>query len=201
MIITAENAGDFFYVQDAPLKAVLFTKKSETPGLWLRLAEAWGNKCKFGEIRHTEKDLMERFSMMESLLPKVIVMLQTTPEDTETLTYEGPTDFEHISSFIGDAVQGGASAVELRKKLEQKDREIKSLRVELNEAKQALTSSQAEVARAKLGQVGKVEEVRKVLEAEAQKAREKEAAALQQLAEEREAFEHQIRVLEKVRLP
>lgn len=61
MLITDKNAGDFFYVQDAPLKAVLFTKKSETPGLWLRLAEAWGTKCKFGEVRHTETSLMERF--------------------------------------------------------------------------------------------------------------------------------------------
>eukprot|EP00961_Rhodomonas_salina_P129757 1747346-Rhodomonas_salina.1 len=97
--------------------------------------------------------------MSETVLPKVIVLLQTSPEDSETLTYEGPTDFEHISAFIKDAAQGGVGAIELRKKLEQKDREIKNLRVELNEAKQAVATSQAEVARVKLGQVGKVEEV------------------------------------------
>eukprot|EP00286_Rhodomonas_abbreviata_P020205 CAMPEP_0181299830 /NCGR_PEP_ID=MMETSP1101-20121128/6562_1 /TAXON_ID=46948 /ORGANISM="Rhodomonas abbreviata, Strain Caron Lab Isolate" /LENGTH=352 /DNA_ID=CAMNT_0023405019 /DNA_START=336 /DNA_END=1391 /DNA_ORIENTATION=- len=198
-LITEGNAGDFLYDRASPLKAVLFTKKSETPNLWVRLAEAWGSKCKFGEIRHVETALMERFEMNENLLPKIIVMMQSSPEETETLTYDGPTDFEHISAFIGDAVQGGAGAVELRKKMEQQQRELKALRLELHEAKQAISGSQAEVARVKLGQVGQVEAVKKGLELEIQQAREQVKAAHHQLEEERAALNETVATLESAK--
>jgi hypothetical protein len=35
-------------------------KKTETPKLWLRLAEEWSSSCVFGEVRLAEQGLMEK---------------------------------------------------------------------------------------------------------------------------------------------
>lgn len=59
-LLDAKSAEGFISGQERAVRAILFTKKAETPGLWLRLAEALQETCSFGEVRHGETELLER---------------------------------------------------------------------------------------------------------------------------------------------
>ena len=55
-------------------QAILFTKKSETPPIWRRVAGAVAGVVACGEVRHTEALLLERFGLSEAALPKVVAV-------------------------------------------------------------------------------------------------------------------------------
>ena len=60
LLLTTSSADGFISGQERAVRAILFTKKEETPGLWLRLAEALQEICSFGEVRKGETALLER---------------------------------------------------------------------------------------------------------------------------------------------
>ena len=164
--------------------SVYSTKKTETPGLWLRLVETFGATCSFGEVRLTEPALMEKFGISADSLPRVVAVVgQKGAERSKDsiLAYEGPTDLVKLSEFIRDTSSGGQALVELRKEMAQHTREIKGLKLELEREREAVKCARAEVARSKLGQVGQVEAVKKSLETELADSREREKVALDKL--------------------
>ena len=180
VLLTAANEEAFFSSRETALKAVLFTKKTETPGLWLRLVESFGGTCSFGEVRLAEHALMDKFGVSVDSLPRVVAVVGAKGQGQDhdrRLPYEGPTDFESISAFLRDTSKAGAGIVDLRKELSEQSREIKGLKAELEREREAVKTARAEVARSKLGHVGQVEAVKRGLEAELQEARDKEKAA------------------------
>jgi hypothetical protein len=117
------------------------TKKTETPGLWLRLVESFGATCSFGEVRLSEAGLMEKFGISVDSLPRVVAVVGEKGagrEKDEVLPYEGPTDFERLSDFIRDTSRGGLPLVNLRKELEDHRREMKALKAELEQERERL---------------------------------------------------------------
>ena len=175
------------------------TKKTETPGLWLRLVESFGATCSFGEVRLSEPALRDKFGISADSLPRVVAVVgekNAAHENDVVLQYEGPTDFERLSEFIRDTGSSGLAGIGLRKEIEDYKREVKALRVELEREREAVKTAQAEVARSKLGQVGQVEAVKKSLETELQDAREHERAAKETLQAESERMEKLIAYLE-----
>ncbi|EKX37235.1 hypothetical protein GUITHDRAFT_116649 [Guillardia theta CCMP2712] len=191
-VLVAENAEEFFSSEVHYLKPVLFTKKAETPSLWLRLSEAFGECCKFGEIRHTETALMERFAVSPDALPKIIAVTHDGDGGERVIPYEGPSDFDRISEFLVETGGGRSPALELKRELEMQKREMKSLRQELEREKEALQVARTEIARSKLGQVGQVEAVKKSLEAELAEAKEREKSLRAQVESESRVFSAEI---------
>eukprot|EP00282_Hemiselmis_andersenii_P036791 CAMPEP_0169445612 /NCGR_PEP_ID=MMETSP1042-20121227/10532_1 /TAXON_ID=464988 /ORGANISM="Hemiselmis andersenii, Strain CCMP1180" /LENGTH=536 /DNA_ID=CAMNT_0009557019 /DNA_START=19 /DNA_END=1626 /DNA_ORIENTATION=+ len=182
-LVTSENAESFFSNTDKPLKAILFTKKTETPNLWLRVAEAQKERCIFGEIRDGETSLMGQFGMTEDVLPKVVAVRSSTiPGQVERIVYDGPNDLERICEFLHDAIEGGPLVVELRREVQDLNRELRGLRAEAQAQADAVEAARAETARAKLGQVGQVDAVRKRLEGELAEVQARESSLTQRLA-------------------
>ena len=77
--------------------------------MWLRLAEEWGASCVFGEVRMAEQGLMKRHGMQEDNLPRVVAFVAADgePHQHRAINYDGPTDFDRISDFLGDLSKGG----------------------------------------------------------------------------------------------
>jgi hypothetical protein len=203
LLLTSENAEGWLDSDERPLKAVLFTKKSETPSLWVRVADALADQASFGEIRHTETELMKRFGMMENVLPKVIAIRCGSAGAAENILYEGPNDFDKLCEFLKDAIGGGSVVVDLRRQVETLNREVRGLRSEVAKEREAASAARAEAARIKLGQVGQVEAARNSIKVDLQQAKANEAAALQKLETEslalRESLEKAIKERDTMR--
>jgi hypothetical protein len=183
MLVTHGNSEEFYHSTSKPLKALLFTKKTETPALWLRVAEALSDRCKFGEVRLEETQLMQDFAMTPEILPKVVAIRQggIGGKTVESIVYDGPNDFDLICQFLSDALDGGPLLVELKREVETLKREARSLKAELMQKNDALETSRAETARAKLGQVGQVDAVRKMLEGELAELRSREESTAREI--------------------
>ena len=175
MLLTEENSECFFGGRDKPLKAILFTKKMETPNLWLRVAEAYDARCDFGEVRLAEENLMKKFDLTVEILPKIIAVRASRDGTQETIVYEGPNDFEKICEFLRDAADGGRELIELKRQVEELTRAIRGLKAEVAQEQETTKAARAEAARLKLSQVGQVEAVRKGLESELQQAQTRES--------------------------
>lgn len=213
-LLTAENEADFFS-RGRPLKAVLFSmlpprfrvstpwqaltlsvplktaKKTETPKLWLRLADEWGSSCIFGEVRLSEQRLMEKFGVKEDDLPRVMAFVAEGEESKhQQWPHDGPSDFDRISDFLGDLAKGGTSFLEVRRLAEERKTEIDRLKTELEREREAVAIAKAEVARSMLGAVGQGEAMKereRALEAEADK-----------LKKENEALTAEVRAMQEV---
>jgi hypothetical protein len=167
-----ENNIEDFLSQKCALKAILFTKKVETPTLWLKLMEVFSGRFVFGEIRQTEESLLTRFCVTQDSLPKIIGIRENFERKSEIARYEGPIDFERIKEFFAAFFNGGVVAVELMRQLSEVQRQNRCLEADLFKEKEATQLALAEVARAKLVQVGQVEAVRKNLELEVQEMKQ-----------------------------
>ena len=117
LLQSGETADAFFEDPAFSLKAILFTKKNDTPGLWVRLAESLGERCKFGEIRHTETALMGQFGVSSETLPRILALARPPGGGESTLAYEGPTDFDRIGEFLRDCADGGFGLIEARRQV------------------------------------------------------------------------------------
>eukprot|EP00286_Rhodomonas_abbreviata_P012290 CAMPEP_0181343420 /NCGR_PEP_ID=MMETSP1101-20121128/31579_1 /TAXON_ID=46948 /ORGANISM="Rhodomonas abbreviata, Strain Caron Lab Isolate" /LENGTH=413 /DNA_ID=CAMNT_0023455053 /DNA_START=200 /DNA_END=1438 /DNA_ORIENTATION=+ len=189
ILLTHENADDFFGQKENPTKAVLFTKKMETPALWLRVADSFAGKMQFGEVRLAEFDLMQQFGMSTDALPKVVAIRVNYDGSKQKILYEGPNDFDKIREFLGDVMEGGPAVVELKRQLDSLQREAKGLKQEIAHEQERTSTARAEAARIKLGQVGQVETVRKELQAEIEKTKAAETAVREELEAEKRAWE------------
>ena len=184
MLLTSENSEGFFGGRDKPIKAILFTKKMETPGLWLRVAEAYNSRCDFGEVRLSEEALMKKFDLTAEVLPKIVAVRTSGDGTQQTILYEGPNDFDKICEFLRDSADGGRELVELKRQVEELTRQVRGLQVEVTQERESTKAARAEAARLKLSQVGQVEAVRKSLESEMQQARASELAIKERLESE-----------------
>ena len=184
LLLTSENEAGWFGGRAKPLKAILFTKKMETPNLWLRLAEAYDARCDFGEVRLAEEALMRKFDLTSEVLPKIIAVRTSGDGTQQTIFYEGPNDFDKICEFLRDSADGGRELVELKRQVEELMRETRSLKVEIAQERETTKAARAESARMKLSQVGQVEAVRKKLEIDLQQARASESTVKERLEAE-----------------
>jgi hypothetical protein len=115
VLLTSENAEDFLSSSTSgALKALLFTKKAETPQLWLRVAEALQGTFTFGAVRHEEEALLQRFGVSPDSLPRIVV-IRDVSGTAQIVHYDGPTAFERILEFLKDIADGGPLLVETRK--------------------------------------------------------------------------------------
>jgi hypothetical protein len=197
LLLTGENSADFFEGRDKPVKAVLFTKKMETPNLWLRVAEAFDARCDFGEVRLAEEALMKRFDLTAEVLPKIVAVRTSGDGTQQTIVYEGPNDFEKIGEFLRDSAEGGRELVDLKRQVEELTRQARGLRVEVAQEQETTKAARAEAARLKLSQVGQVEAVRKSLETELQQAHEREASVKERLESEVSGLKDQLQAAQK----
>jgi hypothetical protein len=111
--------------------------------------------------------------------------------------YEGPTDFDRISTFLGDLAKGGRSVLEIRKMADDQEREIERLKAELEREREALAVAKAEIARSKLGQVGVSEAIKRDLLDAKEREKALEAAA-DQLRAERVALQAEVKAMQEV---
>jgi hypothetical protein len=111
--------------------------------------------------------------------------------------YEGPTDFDRISTFLGDLAKGGMSVLEIRRLADDREREIERLKAELEREREALAVAKAEIARSKLGQVGVGEAIKKDLHDAKEREKALEAAA-DQLHAERVALQAEVKAMQEV---
>jgi hypothetical protein len=196
ILLTSENASCFFEAHDKVIKAVLFTKKMDTPSLWLRVAEAYAVRCDFGEVRLAEQALMKQFGFTPEVLPKIVAVRTGSDGAQQNILYEGPNDFEKICDFLRDAAEGGRELVDLKRQVDELTREARGLLAELMQEREATKAARAEAARLKLSQVGQVESVRKNLETELQQARASELAVKAQLEGELEEVTQQMQTIQ-----
>ena len=77
----------------------------------------------------------------EEDLPRVVVFVAGDDQGgagagggagQRTFNYEGPTDFDRISTFLGDLAKGGRSVLEIRKMADDQEREFERLRQNWN---------------------------------------------------------------------
>jgi len=87
------------------LKAILFTKKSDTPAVWSKLFEQFGAQALFGVVGCHLADLVSKFGLREEELPKVLVVYPTG----ERVTYQGVSNFDRISVFINQQILRASS--------------------------------------------------------------------------------------------
>ena len=87
------------------LKAILFTKKSDTPAVWSKLFEQFGAQVLFGVVGCHLVDLVSKFGLREEELPKVLVIHPTG----ERVTYQGVSNFDRISVFINQQILRASS--------------------------------------------------------------------------------------------
>ena len=138
-----------FFARDAPLKAVLFTKKTETPKLWLRLAEEWSGSCDFAEVRLADADgeaLMEKHAVREEDLPRVVAFVNNQDGASgdvgghRPFNYEGPTEFDTISNFLGKMAMdvSGRTFLEMSHESTEKQKIIERLQGELEREQEAV---------------------------------------------------------------
>eukprot|EP00960_Hanusia_phi_P068038 766752-Hanusia_phi.AAC.9 len=185
--------------QGERVKAILFTRKKETPGLWMRLAEALGEEIAFGEVKDDESSLLDRFHVDENSLPQIVVVCPKHSHEEAVVTYEGPSDFEHILDFLSVSLHGGRRALDLRSQVDAQAKELGSLRNELQEGKEALKAAQAEVARMRVAQMGQIETAKKQLEADLEESRSREEKLQQEMQEVKKKFEGEVENLRRER--
>ena len=89
------TADEFFMDPVIPVKAVLFTKKPQVPGLWKQVAAAQRRNAAFGIVLSTDEDLRDRFGFSDEDLPKVLVLMPG-----KRLTFTGTVDLHSLSSFV-----------------------------------------------------------------------------------------------------
>lgn len=94
------TADRFFLDPSRQIKAVLFTKKPQVPTLWRQIASEHAHLALFGAVRRSETELMERFSVDEASMPKVVLFCPGKRH-----TYTGPADHASLSAFVTATAQ------------------------------------------------------------------------------------------------
>ena len=186
ILLNGDNVEEFLNRKNV-LKAILFTKKVETPSLWLKLVDAFSGRFCFGEVRQTEESLLSRFGISQESLPKIIGVCETECGN-QTILYDGQIDLERIKEFFVTLLEGGIKAVDLLRQLGAVRRENQCLRTDLLKEREATQLALADAARIKLGNVGQLENVRKTLELEIQDMKLREIELKESIAAEIEGL-------------
>jgi hypothetical protein len=123
-----DNVDVFLSNTTRPLKALLFTTKSETPPLWQQLAEAQSTTTAFAVVHHVEAALMKKFMLDVSDLPRICIY----STGKEPVVYDGEVKLDALSSFLKDAVEGGDAVIAMRQQVHHAMREIERLTTDLS---------------------------------------------------------------------
>ena len=94
--VTLDKFLDFFSKRKDKYHVILFTSKNTTPSMYKALSKYFINKLIFGEVKQTEKDLIELFKVKN--FPSLIVVLDE--EKNKKDIYKGKITYENIKSFL-----------------------------------------------------------------------------------------------------
>lgn len=95
-VINSNNYGDFINENNHMHKAVLFTQRKTTPPLFKALSKHFKDKINFGEIRQSEKELAQRFEVVN--YPTVLVI--SDGENYKGVKYDGPLTRDSLEKFL-----------------------------------------------------------------------------------------------------
>lgn len=95
-IINKDNYGDFIFSEPTQHKIILFTQRKTTAPLFKALSKHFKGKLSFGEIRHLETELVEKFGIKQ--FPTVFVL--TDPENYMGVAYDGPLKRDFLEKFL-----------------------------------------------------------------------------------------------------
>lgn len=95
-VINKDNYGDFVTENPTQHKVILFTSRKSTPPLLKALSKHYKGKMSFGEIRQSEKELLQRFGIDK--FPTVFVISDS--EDYKGVTYDGPLKRDNLEKFL-----------------------------------------------------------------------------------------------------
>lgn len=96
-VINNDNYGDFVTTNPTAHKVLLFTQKKATPPLYKAISKHYHGKLYFGEIRSTEQELIQRFSVKK--FPSLVIV--TDSENYVGAFYEGAFNRDSIGKFLG----------------------------------------------------------------------------------------------------
>lgn len=193
MLLDSSNEQTFFASTLRPLRAVLFTTKSEIPQLWLDLAAQQSISCSFAVVRHTEEKLMQRFSLSPASLPRILLFSNKT--DSPPIVYQGAIKLDSINTFIQDAVAGGTAATALRRQLKEKEEALERTEKELRAEKGRREREAEEAERKRREQVTGLESTVKSVQ---KQLRDACAGAQKELLQARGEGEERARQAEEV---
>ena len=94
--ITKNNINDFFNKSPTKYHVLLFTSKSSTPSIYKALSRFYLNKLIFGEIKHSDKDLVELFNVKN--FPTLMVVLNE--ETNKYNVFKGDIKYENLKKFL-----------------------------------------------------------------------------------------------------
>jgi curved DNA-binding protein CbpA len=94
--INSGNYGDFFTSNPTQHKVILFTSRKSTPPLFKALSKHFKGKLSFGEIRPSERELVDQFGVKN--FPTVMVLSE--PEAYKGITYDGPLNRDSLEKFL-----------------------------------------------------------------------------------------------------
>lgn len=96
-VVNDQNYGDFVTENSANHKVLLFTSKKSTPPLLKAISKHFRGKLYFGEVRQSEKELVQRFSVVK--FPTLLVI--SDPENHKGVHYDGAMNRDSIDKFLG----------------------------------------------------------------------------------------------------
>lgn len=95
-IVNTDNYGDFITSFQSNHKVILFTSKKVTPPLLKALSKHYQGKLYFGEVRQSEKELIQRYSI--TAFPSILVV--SDAENYKGIPYEGGMNRDSIEKFL-----------------------------------------------------------------------------------------------------
>lgn len=95
-VVNKDNYGDFVNDNPTQHKVVLFTQRKSTPPLLKALSKHFKGKLSFGEIRQSEIELAQRFTVDK--FPTLVVISE--PENYKGIKYDGPLNRDNLEKFL-----------------------------------------------------------------------------------------------------
>ena len=95
-IINKDNYNDFISTHPERYYILLFTSKKSTSPLFKALSKDYLNHLNFGEIRQTEKELIQEFNI--KTFPTLLVLLD--PETKEVENFNSELKYDNIKKFL-----------------------------------------------------------------------------------------------------
>ena len=95
-VINKDNFNDYLQNKPEIYHILLFTSKKSTPPLFKAFSKFYVGKLSFGEVRESEKELMQKFKVRKT--PKIIVLDDNGEEEEE---FKDEMKYERIKKFLG----------------------------------------------------------------------------------------------------
>lgn len=89
-IVTSDNFESFFYRDSTKHHVLLFTDKKSTPAIFKALSKKFLDKLVFGEVRTSEKQLLDKYGVTE--YPTIIVVTDSEALQSDKYTGDNKVD-------------------------------------------------------------------------------------------------------------